>query len=69
MSAEAICDGCGKRAPMSNYYGSWHKPQTWFERTPPDGSTITACCRPCIEKIEQKRKDDGKDSNPVVIPL
>lgn len=27
MSAEAICDGCGKRAPMVYANISWHKPR------------------------------------------
>ncbi len=52
MSAEAICDGCGVRAPMVHYYGSmgWHKPSDWFERTDKDG-TQTACSRRCIELV------------------
>lgn len=54
MSAESICDGCGKRKPMwSNRQGEWIKPGSWYERTDEDG-TQTACCRECIEKIAEK---------------
>lgn len=69
MSAEALCDGCGKRAAMSCHHGSWFKPHNWFERTPEGEPTITACSRECIEKVEQKRSDDGKESNNVVLPI
>lgn len=69
MSAEAICDGCGKRARMTNHYGAWHKPHSWYERTPDGEATITACSRECIEKVEAKRRDDGKESNTVVLPI
>lgn len=54
MAAEAICDGCGKRAPM--FYGAdrnWHKPAQWFERSDDDGPQ-TACSRECIDKIAEK---------------
>jgi len=51
MSAEAICDGCGARAPMwANRLGDWFKPRDWFERTDDDG-TQTACSRRCIDLI------------------
>jgi hypothetical protein len=73
MSAESICDGCGRRAPMACYHGSWHKPDEWFERTPfvegKQETTITACSRDCIEKVEAKRKEAGKQSTGVVAPF
>lgn len=63
MSAESVCDGCGKRAPMSNYNGKWFRPHGWFERSDEDGCQ-TACSRECIAKIAEKT---GKTS--VVAPL
>lgn len=63
MSAESICDGCGKRAPMACYSGRWFKPNDWFERSDGDG-TQTACSRECIKKIAEK---SGKTD--VVLPL
>lgn len=63
MSAEIICDGCGKRAPMAAYNGNWFKPDSWFERSDNDGIQ-TACRRECIDKIAEKT---GKTS--VVIPI
>ncbi len=70
MSAESICDGCGKRQPMSCYSGNWHKPASWFERTPEGESTITACSRECIEKAEAKRSAaTGKPPMTVVLPI
>lgn len=73
MSAESICDGCGKRAPMACYHGNWHKPHLWFERTPlnEDGTqeqTITACSRECIDKAEANKRP-GKPPMTVVIPI
>jgi hypothetical protein len=50
MAAEAICDGCGKRAPMEYGGHNWHKPPSWFERSDDDGPQ-TACSRECIDKI------------------
>ncbi len=54
MSAEAICDGCGKRAPMwAGRFGDWHKPQEWYQRSDEDGTQM-ACSRQCIEKVASK---------------
>lgn len=69
MSAESICDGCGKRQPMSCSHGNWFKPHSWFERTPQGERTVTACSRECIEKAEAKRAADGKEPMTVVIPI
>jgi len=65
MSAEAICDGCGARAPMSHYPGAmgWHKPHDWYERTDKDGTQM-ACSRECIAIVAAK---SGKTD--VVLPL
>jgi hypothetical protein len=42
MSAEWICDGCGKRAPGTpTQHAGWVKPRDWYERNlsvKPDGS-------------------------------
>jgi len=64
MAAEIICDGCGKRAPMTaDKSGNWIKPRDWFERWDQDGIQ-TACCRKCIEIIS---KNTGKTNivNPI----
>lgn len=59
MAAEAICDGCGKRAPMvATQSGNWIKPYTWFERSDKDGIQ-TACSRECIDKIARKTGKTG----------
>ena len=64
MSAESICDGCGKRPPMTNdKLGQWHKPNDWYERTDEDG-TQTACCRECINRIAE---NTGKTA--LVLPI
>jgi hypothetical protein len=63
VSAESICDGCGKRAPMFHANGSWHKPRIWYERSDGDGCQ-TACSRDCIERVATK---SGKTST--VIPI
>lgn len=73
MSAESICDGCGKRARMTSAHGNWLKPHDWFERTPRDErgeyeNTITACCRECIPKAEANMRP-GKDPMTVVLPI
>lgn len=53
MSAESICDGCGKREEMINIGCTWYKPDLWFERS--DGNGIqTSCSRECIDKISKK---------------
>ena len=63
MAAEIICDGCGKREPMTwNSFGDWFKPSLWYQRSDADG--IQVCCsRECIDKIAEKT---GKTN--VVIP-
>ena len=58
MSAEIICDGCGKRAPMVTSHGNWFKPWTWFERSDDDGIQ-SACSRECIEKVSKKTGKTG----------
>ena len=64
MSAEIICDGCGKRKPMvAGKDGNWHKPASWFERSDEDGIQ-TACCRKCIDATAAKT---GKSST--ILPL
>lgn len=63
MSAEIICDGCGRRQPMESSHGNWFKPHTWFERSDNDGIQ-SACSRACIEKIA---KTSGKTA--VVLPI
>jgi hypothetical protein len=73
VSMISVCDGCGKQAPAACYGGNWHKPNSWFERTPlVDGrqqQTITACSRECIDTVEEKRKAAGEESNRVVLPI
>lgn len=63
MSAEAICDGCGKRAKMWSNGSSWFKPGEWFERSDDEG-TQTACSRECIQRVATT---SGKTS--VVLPI
>jgi hypothetical protein len=65
MGAEAICDGCGKRALMlpSGDGIHWVKPHTWYERSDKDGIQ-TACSRECIKLIAEKT---GKPAT--VLPL
>ncbi len=63
MSAEIICDGCGKRQPMVQANGNWFKPRDWYERSDKDGIQ-TACSRKCIGRIAEKT---GKTR--VVLPL
>ena len=64
MSAEIICDGCGKRAAMTaTRHGDWIKPRDWFQRSDEDGIQ-TACSRECIEKIARKTGKTG-----VVLPV
>lgn len=69
MSAEWICDGCGKREPGAiSALGNWCAPPGWFERTVfedegtvtrfgPVGrakATLSACSRECIEPAAKK---------------
>lgn len=63
MSAEIICDGCGKRAKMQSNNIDWHKPSSWYERGDKDGIQ-SACSRSCIEKIAKRT---GKTS--AVLPI
>jgi len=63
MSAEAICDGCGARAPMESSGGQWFKPRPWYQRSDGDGIQL-ACSRECIEKVASKT---GKTD--VVLPI
>jgi len=64
MAAEAICDGCGKRAVMiASQDGCWYKPASWYERSDRNGIQ-TACSRKCIDKIAEKT---GKTD--VVLPI
>lgn len=66
MSAEYVCDGCGKRAPAvfwpSGALG-WHKPGSWFQRQDKDGPQ-DCCSRRCIEIVAEK---SGKTA--VVLPV
>lgn len=58
MSAEYICDGCGKRE-LAVHYGkfggsrNWHKPEKWYQRQDEDGPQ-DACSRQCIDKIAEQ---------------
>lgn len=65
------CDGCGKEAMAESANGKWFKPRSWYERTPLGEPTTTmqACSRECIDKIEAKRKEQGKQSTTVVLPI
>lgn len=64
MSAESICDGCGKRQRMvTGTGGGWFKPTHWYERSDEDG-TQTACSRECIDKIAK-----ASDKTSVVLPI
>lgn len=74
MSMIAVCDGCGKQQPAVSFRGDWHKPGSWYERTPLDEKgeqeqTITACSRQCIELAEDKRAAEGKKKMTVVLPI
>lgn len=54
MAAKAICDGCGKEAPMFvGERGDYFKPPSWFQRSDKDGIQL-ACSRECIAKIAAK---------------
>ena len=54
MPAEAICDGCGARAPMwSDALGQWHKPIAWYQGNTPLGYKI-ACSVSCAAVIGQQ---------------
>jgi len=68
MSAEIICDGCGKRKPMDlGATGGWIKPRDWYERTEfakaPNGvlgrpiRNWSACSWQCIIKIGKETGD------------
>lgn len=64
MAAESICDGCGRRSPMTaGADGNWYKPRSWYERSDDDGIQ-TACSRECIDAIAEKTKKPG-----VVLPF
>lgn len=64
MSAEWICDGCGKREKAETYgTHTLGKPLHWFERSDKDG-VQSACSRGCIEKIAKKTGKTG-----VVLPI
>ena len=64
MSAEIICDGCGKREPMiASKHGDWFKPSLWFERSDKDGIQ-SACSRGCIKGISE---ESGKTD--LVLPI
>lgn len=63
MSAEIICDGCGKRAPMAEINNQFFKPMSWFQRSDKDGIQV-ACSRECISKIAKK---SGKTD--MVLPI
>lgn len=68
MSAEWICDGCGRREPGEiGLSGNWFKPSRWYEKTvfEDEGSspfgkvgraktTLSACSRACIESASKK---------------
>lgn len=66
MSAEYICDGCGKQAKDVHYPNGqtgWHKPNNWYQRQDEDGPR-DACSRECIEKFAVKSGKTG-----VVLPI
>lgn len=64
MSAEFICDGCGKReVGKALRSGGWSRPSDWYERTDEDG-TQTACSRECIRRVAEK---SGKTD--LVLPI
>ena len=64
------CDGCGKEAPAITNGIDWFKPSSWYSRTPAgEKVAIQACSRRCIETVERKREEEGKQSSKVVIPI
>ncbi|HTQ42162.1 MAG TPA: hypothetical protein VMI75_05335 [Polyangiaceae bacterium] len=66
MSAEFICDGCGKRAPATcGGVGNNDvlKPRGWYARSDEDGRQ-DACSRTCVEVVAKKTGKTG-----VVLPL
>lgn len=64
------CDGCGKELPAENNGSVWFKPYDWFERIPLGEKTpIQACSRKCIEQVEAIRRNEGKESSTVVLPI
>jgi hypothetical protein len=70
MSMIAVCDGCGKQAPAVSNGFHWFKPNSWYERTPAgEKRPITACSRECIDAVETKRKEEGKQSSTVILPI
>lgn len=79
MSAEWICDGCGKRAEGVATQSGWIRPYEWYERhlsVKDDGTEaglfsrgtfktiLTACSRCCVETVAAK---NGAHS--VVLPI
>jgi len=64
------CDGCGKELPAAHNGHYWSKPVQWFERLPEKETTpIHACSRECIERVEAIRRNQGKQSSSVILPI
>jgi len=60
------CDNCFKEEPAFFAGQNWHKPTGWFERTTEDGDALQACSRECVTAINERRKQQGKDSKPIL---
>jgi len=54
MTVKYICDGCGKESKGHFNGQDMFKPGSWFARNT-DETVLHACCRECIEKINDKR--------------
>lgn len=70
MAMIAECDGCGEQMQANHGGMHWIKPYTWYERKPEgEDKPIMACSRECIQKVEARRKQEGKSSTTVVLPF
>lgn len=54
MACEMICDGCGKREKASEGDRNYWKPKNWYQRNSEEDGIQLACCRKCIEIIEER---------------
>ena len=60
------CDNCKKEAPAYFSGNNWHKPWDWFQRLTPEGDILHACSIQCVDSINEARKQNGKDSKPIL---
>jgi hypothetical protein len=63
MTIKYICDGCGRDSKGQFNGINMFMPDEWFSKNTDDG-VIHACCRECIEKVNNKRGE-----NTLVLPI